>query len=1199
MNVDFRAFSAGLATVLALGAGAVSASVASADGLNAYRVKATSANLKVLAQKGFDVTEGRNFERGTIDVVSTSARLGAAKLGAERLSDFRDPKAAASGAGRRAGSPTAGASDSAFTVWTKYDAVAGDDKEQYTEEYDRLTADFPSIVKRRVVGQTYNGRDIVALQVTKGATGADIPGRPAVLYTAMQHAREWLAGETCRRTLEYFVSNYGKTTSAGKEVTALVDSTELWFSCVANPDGYEYTFTPGHRLWRKNLADNNADGNITDGDGVDPNRNYPSNWGRDDEGSSPDPRSETYRGPSAASEPETKAMQALFEEIHPVFHKNDHTAAQLLLYPQGFQQDTPTPDNPIFTALAGDPFKPGIEGFLPELSAGLYITNGDFTDYAYNLAGSLSFTPEGTAAEDPDVSGFEYADSPLQVDQEYRRHLQFALDLAKSASHPDDPTSHLGNKAAAFDVDAFKFSYGDPQAVGAVVKRSLGAVTMRFRVNGGATQSVPTKDYLGGEKYNKDKGLFYRRVRGYVVGTEPGQQVEVWFTGGGQESSHFTYTAVSETTNPVLLLANEDYSGKQPNAAPAAGPSYLDTYKAALDAAGVKYDVYDIDARGRTAPNALGVLSHYSHVVWYSGDDYITRAPDAPGGSGMDRLSVDTQNEVRDFLNDGGKLFYSGKNAGRQFAEGYSYNPFQVEEGTYCQNANPTCIISQDDFLQYWLGAYLRVGGGGEDPDTGDAFPVHGSSGAFSGLDLELAPTGGDNDLSTATLLTTSSILDPVRYPLFGDSKSVAEWQRPYAAPFAPHAGAWFVSAGADDAAYKRLQKTFTVPATTGSTFDFWTSFDLEGDYDFEFVEIHTVGQDDWTTLKDDNGNTSTDVGQSCLATGDGSNWQSIHPFLAHYQTKNGDGSACSSTGTSGAWNAATGSSGGWQHWQMPIPAAYDGKTVEIAISVATDPASLGLGAWVDEAKLLDSSANPVNSADPSFESGDDDWTRPGPPGPAGSQAQNPAVGWDRAQNAPFVETPIVTTTDTVYTGFGLEAVTGAAKQGDLMKAALAHLGTPAKPTFDAPAPTVDGAGNSGTQPNPGTGPAVPGNPNVPPKKPVVKKRLKSLKLGSRSLAAALKRGIAVTTSCTAGCTVTLKLTVDTKTRRKYRLPGRTLGAATVRLTKSGTRITRIRLRSGFAPRLKKARSLLVTVTATQTGVKPAVKKSAKLPLKR
>ena len=41
--------------------------------------------------------------------------------------------------------------------------------------------------------------------MTKDATGDDIAERPAVLYNAMQHAREWLAGETCRRTLDYFV----------------------------------------------------------------------------------------------------------------------------------------------------------------------------------------------------------------------------------------------------------------------------------------------------------------------------------------------------------------------------------------------------------------------------------------------------------------------------------------------------------------------------------------------------------------------------------------------------------------------------------------------------------------------------------------------------------------------------------------------------------------------------------------------------------------------------------------------------------------------------------------------------------------------------------------------------------------------------------------------------------------------------------
>ena len=132
-------------------------------------------------------------------------------------------------------------------------------------------------------------------------------------------------------------------------------------------------------------------------------------------------------------------MEALFAEINPVFQKNDHTAAELLLYPQGFQQDTPSADHEIFTALAGDPFKPGIPGFLPELSAGLYITNGDFTDWAYNTQDTLSFTPEGTAAEDLNVTGFEYPDSPQQIQQEFQRHLPFALDLAHSARRSGEP----------------------------------------------------------------------------------------------------------------------------------------------------------------------------------------------------------------------------------------------------------------------------------------------------------------------------------------------------------------------------------------------------------------------------------------------------------------------------------------------------------------------------------------------------------------------------------------------------------------------------------------------------------------------------------------------------------------------------------------------------------------------------------------
>ena len=31
----------------------------------------------------------------------------------------------------------------------------------------------------------------------------------------------------------------------------------------------------------------------------------------------------------------------------------------------------------------------------------------------------------------------------------------------------------------------------------------------------------------------------------------------------------------------------------------------------------------------------------------------------------------------------------------------------------------------------------------------------------------------------------------------------------------------------------------------------FWTSYNLELDFDYMIVEAHTVGQDDWTTLPD------------------------------------------------------------------------------------------------------------------------------------------------------------------------------------------------------------------------------------------------------------------------------------------------------------------------------------------------------------
>jgi hypothetical protein len=141
---------------------------------------------------------------------------------------------------------------------------------------------------------------------------------------------------------------------ASRRRTSRSSSTrELWFVVVANPDGYDFTFTPGNRLWRKNLRDNDGNGNIDVNDGVDPNRNFPTAWKYDDEGSSGDPTSETYRGTGPASEPETRALDGLMRSVRFKMQINYHTAAELLLYPYGFQVETYTEDDPIYRALSG------------------------------------------------------------------------------------------------------------------------------------------------------------------------------------------------------------------------------------------------------------------------------------------------------------------------------------------------------------------------------------------------------------------------------------------------------------------------------------------------------------------------------------------------------------------------------------------------------------------------------------------------------------------------------------------------------------------------------------------------------------------------------------------------------------------------------------------------------------------------------
>jgi hypothetical protein len=223
------------------------------------------------------------------------------------------------------------------------------------------------------IGRSVQGKPITAVRVSKNVSKLKDRKRPAVVYQAAQHAREWITPKMVRRLLHHYVDGYG----TDAELTRIIDTTDLWFIPVVNVDGYDFTFEPGNRLWRKNLADNDGDGQITGQDGVDLNRNFPYKWGYDNEGSTDVRTGETYRGPSAGSEPETQAQIRLFDRIRPKYAIHWHSAAQLLLYRVGWQALTSSPDDLIHKAIVGDPDPPAVAGYVPQLGAQLYTTNGE------------------------------------------------------------------------------------------------------------------------------------------------------------------------------------------------------------------------------------------------------------------------------------------------------------------------------------------------------------------------------------------------------------------------------------------------------------------------------------------------------------------------------------------------------------------------------------------------------------------------------------------------------------------------------------------------------------------------------------------------------------------------------------------------------------------------------------------------------
>ena len=216
--------------------------------------------------------------------------------------------------------------------------------------------------------------------------------------------------------------------------------------------------------------------------------------------------------------------------------------------------------------------------------------------------------------------------------------------------------------------------------------------------------------------------------------------------------------------------------------------------------------------------------------------------------------------------------------------------------------------------------------------------------------------------------------------------------------------------------------RTDDLTGDTSGQLRFFASYETEADWDYLFVEARQVGTDHWTTLPDANDHTSTDTGLSCPE-----GWHELHPFLEHYQTVQGD--TCLSTGTTGEWHASSGASAGSEEWVVDL-SDYAGQQVELSISYVSDWATQGIGVFLDDVSVTVG----ATVTETSFEADLGGWTVAGPP--EGS-APNPN-DWARSQLA-YEEGAVTVTTDTVYTGFGLEGLSET-ERADFVTRSMQHL---------------------------------------------------------------------------------------------------------------------------------------------------------------
>jgi carboxypeptidase T len=318
-------------------------------------------------------------DHGHVVITATAGEVRKIRRLGFAVQTLKAPQPAAPGTGQRA-FPT---SDANYHDYAELSA-----------EVQNVANAYPGIVTPRFsLGTSYEGRQIWAVKVSDNPNADE--AEPEVLFTSGQHAREHLTIEMALYLLNELTSKY----ASDARVKNVVDSRETWIVFNLNPDGSEYDIATGsYRSWRKNRQPNAGSSAV----GTDLNRNWSWRWGCCG-GSSGTFSSETYRGASAFSAPETQRVRDFVNSrvvggVQQIKAGIDfHTYSELVLWPYGYTTADTAPgltlDDRNALATLGQQMA-GTNGYTPEQASDLYIADGTIDDWMWGTYKVFHYTFE-------------------------------------------------------------------------------------------------------------------------------------------------------------------------------------------------------------------------------------------------------------------------------------------------------------------------------------------------------------------------------------------------------------------------------------------------------------------------------------------------------------------------------------------------------------------------------------------------------------------------------------------------------------------------------------------------------------------------------------------------------------------------------------------------------------------------------------